>query len=168
MSTSPAEINRQPLCVVGPSDSGKTTFLESVIDHLSTVGQVGTIKSIHHDIEPDTPGKDTYRHRQAGAETVVGVTPSLSFQISTNGKTDTESQADRLETIVSDLNASGYQFILIEGFHSSSYPKLILTESDETDLSAYDIAPPIVGRTTRQEADAKAVASAIVDGTLFQ
>ncbi|CCC41313.1 molybdopterin-guanine dinucleotide biosynthesis protein B [Haloquadratum walsbyi] len=168
MSRSPAEMKRQPLCVVGPSDSGKTTFLESLIDHLSTVGQVGTIKSIHHDIEPDTPGKDTYRHRQAGAETVVGVTPSLSFQISTNGKADTENEADMLEAIVSDLKTNGYQFILIEGFHTSSYPKFILSDGGEADLTAYDVSPPVVGRTTRQEVDSEAIASAIIDGTLFQ
>ncbi|ERG95270.1 molybdopterin-guanine dinucleotide biosynthesis protein B [Haloquadratum walsbyi] len=168
MSTLPTNTEIQPLCIVGPSDSGKTTFLESLIGHLSVVGQVGTIKSIHHDIEPDTPGKDTYRHRQAGAETVVGVTPSLSFQISTSGKADTEDEADMLDTVVSDLKTSGYQFILIEGFDSSSYPKYVLTDSNETDRSTYDIAPPVVGRASLDETNSKAVASAIIDGTLFR
>ena len=47
------------VCLVGPSDSGKTTFVESLVAELGGDGRVATIKSIHHDIEIDPPGKDT-------------------------------------------------------------------------------------------------------------
>ncbi|MEY7849576.1 molybdopterin-guanine dinucleotide biosynthesis protein B [Natrarchaeobius sp. A-rgal3] len=75
--------------LVGSSDSGKTTLVESLVPRLTERDdRVATVKSIHHDVEIDTPGTDTYRHRAAGAETVVGITPELTFDVSTRGKRD--------------------------------------------------------------------------------
>ncbi len=76
------------VCLAGPSDAGKTSLVEELVERLATDGRVATVKSIHHDIEIDTPGSDTHRHRTAGAETVVGITPTLTFDITTRGKRD--------------------------------------------------------------------------------
>ena len=149
----------QPVCLVGPSDSGKTTFMESLVAELNEHGRVATIKSIHHDIEIDTPGKDTHRHRTAGADTVVGLTPELSFQITPGGKQAADSELALLETTVDSLLTAGYEFILIEGFHDSSYPKIAFGERD-------DIEPPVVVRGTLDTLDAATVATRIRDGRL--
>ncbi len=148
------------LCLVGPSDSGKTTLMESLVDALGDYGQVATIKSIHHDIEIDTPGKDTYRHREAGADTVVGLTPTLSFQITPGGK-DATGEQDLLEETVDSLRAEGYDFVLIEGFHDSPYPKIEVGQRADTE-------PPIVASGSPDSLDVEQLAASIADGTLFE
>jgi len=148
-----------PVCLVGPSDSGKTTFMESLVDELADDGRVGTVKSIHHDIEIDTPGKDTHRHRTAGADTVVGLTPTLSFQITPGGKQAADSELALLESTVDSLVDQGYDYVLIEGFHDSSYPKISLGERA-------DVEPPVAIRGTLETLDAAAVAAQIRKGTL--
>jgi len=147
-----------PLCIVGSSDAGKTTLLESLIAELADSGRVGTIKSIHHDIEIDTPGKDTHRHRTAGADTVVGLTPSLSFEITPGGKDDAESEIALLEATVDKLRSAGYEYILIEGFHDAPYRKLVVGDRS--------VAPPVVARGPLEAFDIPALATAMVDGTL--
>jgi molybdopterin-guanine dinucleotide biosynthesis protein MobB len=59
--------------IVGRSGSGKTTLIERLIRAARERGlTVSTIKHTHHhDIELDTPGKDSYRHRVAGASEVI-------------------------------------------------------------------------------------------------
>ncbi len=59
---------RQVLALVGWSGSGKTTLLEQLIPLLTARGLiVSTLKHAHHAVDPDQPGKDSYRHRIAGA-----------------------------------------------------------------------------------------------------
>lgn len=54
--------------LVGPSGSGKTTLAEKLIPLLTARGlRIGAIKRSHHDVETDTPGKDSHRLREAGA-----------------------------------------------------------------------------------------------------
>jgi molybdopterin-guanine dinucleotide biosynthesis protein B len=56
----------------GTSNTGKTTILEELISFLTNKGyQVATVKKTDKPIQLDTPGKDTYRHGQAGASPVV-------------------------------------------------------------------------------------------------
>lgn len=56
----------------GPSGVGKTTLIEAVVAGLHRAGQrVSVIKHAHHGFELDTPGKDSWRHRQAGAFEVL-------------------------------------------------------------------------------------------------
>jgi molybdopterin-guanine dinucleotide biosynthesis protein B len=61
------------VAIVGNSGSGKTTLIERLIPALRTRGlTVSTIKHTHHHpIELDTPGKDSHRHRVAGAAEVI-------------------------------------------------------------------------------------------------
>lgn len=59
--------------IIGRKNSGKTTLITELIEHLNRLGHsVGTIKHTHHHHELDTPNKDSYRHRAAGAQ-VVGI-----------------------------------------------------------------------------------------------
>ncbi|NWK79930.1 molybdopterin-guanine dinucleotide biosynthesis protein B [Aquitalea sp. LB_tupeE] len=60
------------LGVAGYSGSGKTTLLEKLIPLLCATGvDVAVIKHTHHDVDWDQPGKDSWRHRQAGASQVL-------------------------------------------------------------------------------------------------
>ena len=63
--------------LVGKPDSGKTTLLEKLIPELARRGfRVGTIKHHVHEFEMDQAGKDTWRHKQAGAHTVALSSPT--------------------------------------------------------------------------------------------
>ena len=65
------------LGVAGPSGSGKTTLIARILPLLREGGvRVSTIKHVHHDLELDKPGKDSYVHREAGAEEVMVSLPS--------------------------------------------------------------------------------------------
>jgi len=62
---------------IGKPDSGKTTLLEKIIPELRRRGyRIGTIKHHVHAFEMDKPGKDTWRHKQAGANTVALSSPT--------------------------------------------------------------------------------------------
>ncbi len=58
--------------IVGMSGSGKTELLVKLIPELTVRGiGVSTIKHTHHNVELDSPGKDSYRHRKSGAKEVM-------------------------------------------------------------------------------------------------
>lgn len=60
------------LGIMGYSGSGKTTLIEALIARFSARGlRVSLIKHAHHGFDIDRPGKDSYRHREAGAREVV-------------------------------------------------------------------------------------------------
>jgi molybdopterin-guanine dinucleotide biosynthesis protein MobB len=65
------------ICVVGRSKSGRTTLMEKLIRELKRRGyRVGTVKHhAHPGFEVDRPGKDTWRHAQAGSDHVVIAAP---------------------------------------------------------------------------------------------
>jgi len=64
------------LGIAGYSGSGKTTLIEALLPRLAAAGlTVSVIKQSHHDFEADKPGKDSWRHRQAGAREVLLTSP---------------------------------------------------------------------------------------------
>ncbi|MFB6094497.1 MAG: molybdopterin-guanine dinucleotide biosynthesis protein B [Halanaeroarchaeum sp.] len=111
------------VAIAGYQDSGKTTLIERLVPTLGERGRVGTVKSIHHDVEVDTPGKDTHRHRTAGADAVVGVTPSLSFQVRREAE---EHDGDRRLERGLDLLGDGFAFVLAEGFKAVPVPTVLV------------------------------------------
>ena len=107
------------LSVVGRSNSGKTTLLEKLIRELTGRGRrVGTIKHhFHGPVEVDIAGKDSWRHRRAGARTVALSSPDTLFVVADiAGEWPLEAVA-HLALFEADL-------ILTEGFKSSSMPKI--------------------------------------------
>jgi molybdopterin-guanine dinucleotide biosynthesis protein B len=65
--------------IVGRKNSGKTTLVVELVTHLVSRGlRIGTIKHTHHRHELDTPGKDSFRHREAGAAAVGILSPGMS------------------------------------------------------------------------------------------
>jgi len=69
------------VAIVGKSDSGKTTLIEKVVPELVKLGlRVGTVKHDAHSFEIDHPGKDSWRHGQAGAHAYAIASPErLAF-----------------------------------------------------------------------------------------
>jgi molybdopterin-guanine dinucleotide biosynthesis protein B len=107
------------LSVVGRSESGKTTLLEKLIRELAGRGRrVGTIKHHYHGpVTVDVPGKDSWRHRQAGAHAVALVSPDTVFVVR-----DTPA-AISLESLT-HLAFCGVDLVLTEGFKSGPMPKI--------------------------------------------
>src|SRR3989338_5562487 len=70
------------ILVSGPSNSGKTTLIERLVPRLRACGlRVATVKHAHHGIELEPPGKDSWRHAQAGAEAGALVSPGRTVWI---------------------------------------------------------------------------------------
>lgn len=106
------------VCVVGASDSGKTTFLEQLIPELASRGyRLGTIKHDSHGFEMDREGKDTWRHRRAGAATIAISSPT---QVATIRGTAAEME---LSEVVSRYFWAE-DLVLAEGFKRSHFPKI--------------------------------------------
>jgi molybdopterin-guanine dinucleotide biosynthesis protein B len=107
------------LSVVGRSESGKTTLLEKLIRELAGRGRrVGTIKHHYHGpVTVDVPGKDSWRHRQAGAQAVALVSPDTVFVVrDAPGELSLES--------LTYLAFCGVDLVLTEGFKSGPMPKI--------------------------------------------
>ena len=106
------------LGVVGWSGSGKTTLIERVLPLLRATGiSVSTVKHAHHGFDMDRPGKDSYRHRAAGAREVMVVSGGRWALLHEAGEAMPPLSAllDRLTPV--DL-------VLVEGFKTYPFPKL--------------------------------------------
>ncbi len=103
----------------GWSGSGKTTLIEQVIPRLVAGGiTVSLIKHAHHYFDVDQPGKDSYRHRQAGCTEVL-VTSGLRWALMHELRGRPEpALAQSLELL------STCDLALIEGFKAAAIPKL--------------------------------------------
>jgi molybdopterin-guanine dinucleotide biosynthesis protein B len=67
------------LHIIGRKNSGKTTLVVELVEHLTARGlKVGTIKHTHHSHELDVPGKDSFKHRAAGAAAVGILSPGMT------------------------------------------------------------------------------------------
>lgn len=91
--------NRVPvISVVGLQKSGKTTTVERLVKRLVEMGfRVGTIKSmVHSNFTIDVEGKDTYRHKQAGADFVISLSRNETAYIENNPRRQDVGEVSRL------------------------------------------------------------------------
>jgi molybdopterin-guanine dinucleotide biosynthesis protein B len=104
--------------IVGHSGSGKTTLVEKLIRELSTRGlHVATIKHAHHKVVLDTPGKDSYRYKEAGAVMSMLVTTNeLQLVADATDRRDPEQLAQRF--------LGEADMVLAEGFSLCATPKI--------------------------------------------
>jgi molybdopterin-guanine dinucleotide biosynthesis adapter protein len=114
------------LALIGKPNCGKTTLIEKLIPALAEKGvRVGTIKHHHGDIRMDTPGKDTWRHKQAGAQVVLLSSPvGIGLIQDTAGDTPVEDLVSRYFQEVDLVIAEGYKWSTlpkIEVFRSTVY-----------------------------------------------
>ncbi|MCA6216469.1 molybdopterin-guanine dinucleotide biosynthesis protein B [Ideonella sp. B7] len=105
--------------VCGASGMGKTTLLEGVIAGLRAAGQrVSVIKHAHHRFDIDHPGKDSWRHRQAGAgEVLVANSHRLALM-----REFAQPQVLDPHVLIAEL--SPCDWVLVEGFKHEDLPKV--------------------------------------------
>lgn len=109
--------------IVGKSEAGKTTLVERLVSELRARGYcIGTIKHNVHGFDIDHEGKDSWRHKQAGAHTVAISSPR---KVAVVKDVETEETLDGL--------ASKYfqdvDIILTEGYKKKHRPKIEIFQS---------------------------------------
>ena len=109
------------LCFVGRSNSGKTTLIERLLPELVQAGyRVATIKHAGHGFDLDTEGKDSWRHKRAGASSVIVLSKgSLAMFSDISDETKIEELRDRFLDRSMDL-------VIAEGWKSDGYPKIVV------------------------------------------
>ena len=105
--------------VTGWKNSGKTTLVERLVQELVERGlRVSTLKHAHHSSDVDHKGRDSFRHRAAGAYEVLLATPARwALMHELRGV-----EEPPLEELLAKL--APVDLVLIEGYKSSSYPKI--------------------------------------------
>ena len=132
--------------IAGYSGSGKTTLLEKLIPALIRRGlKVSVIKHAHHGFDIDRPGKDSYRHREAGASEVLlacGERWALMHE-----------RRDAPEPTLADLLArlAPCDLVLIEGFKQEPVPKLEVYRPENGKPPLYPERQDIVAVATESE-----------------
>lgn len=105
------------LSIVGFSGSGKTTLMEQLISAFSRRGlRIGSIKHDAHGFQMDHPGKDSYRHKQAGAAVSMIASP---HQIGMVRDVDHDHDLEELVAMLPPVD-----IVLAEGFKGGAHPKI--------------------------------------------
>lgn len=126
----------------GYSGSGKTTLVEAVITLLVAGGEtVGVIKHAHHRFDVDQPGKDSWRHRKAGAREVL-VASDMRLALM-------REYAERHEPTAHELIAEldpALDWVLVEGFRGSDLPKIEVWRAPAADFAGHPAHYPTDGQ----------------------
>lgn len=103
--------------IVGKSDSGKTTLIEKLVPEFKKRGfRVGTIKHDVHGFEVDRPGKDSWRHKKAGADVTILSSPK---QLAMIKDTDHDWSLKELSGLLADCD-----IVFTEGYKRDEMPKV--------------------------------------------
>lgn len=125
--------------VAGWSGSGKTTLIEKLIPEFTSRDlRVSVIKHAHHGFDLDRPGKDSWRHREAGASRVLMLSGDrwvLMSELRGDPEPGLDEQLRLLEP--SDV-------VLIEGFKAAPVPKIEVYRSDNGKTPLWPDSPNIV------------------------
>jgi len=110
------------ISIVGRSQSGKTTLIEKLIPEIKRRGyRVGTIKHTHHALDIDKTGKDSSRHRLAGADTTILAAPAEIALLKSG-------HSDQLEDLVGFFD--DVDLLIAEGYKRSRRPKIEVVRVD--------------------------------------
>jgi molybdopterin-guanine dinucleotide biosynthesis protein MobB len=105
--------------VVGWKNAGKTTLVERLVAEISARGYtVSTIKHTHHGVDVDQPGKDSHRHRKAGAHQVI-LASSARWALMTELRGQPEPP---LAELIGRLDA--VDLVIVEGYKRDDHPKV--------------------------------------------
>lgn len=128
----------------GYSGAGKTTLVEQLIPALRLRGlRVSVVKHAHHSFDIDHPGKDTYRHREAGAFEVV-VASAKRLVLMREFEREVEMKVHHL---LAELY-TGVDWVLVEGFKDSDLQKVEVWRAASGKPARYPNDPFIVAITT--------------------
>ena len=134
----------------GWSGSGKTTLVTAVLPVLTARGwRVSTIKHAHHTFDVDQPGKDSYRHRHAGAAEVL-VTSSRRWVLMHELR---GGQEPRFEDQLGRLSAC--DLVIVEGFKHAPIPKLEVWRAETGEPLIHPNDPHIVAVVSDQKVETR-------------
>ncbi len=153
--------------VTGWKNSGKTGLMERLVAEITARGlRVSTVKHAHHRFDVDQPGKDSYRHRQAGAAQVL--------LASRNRVALMTELRDAEEPSLTDLLAqlAPCDLVLIEGYKRDRHPKIeahraatgqpLIAPGDPTIRAVASDAAPVLDRPVFHLDDTRALADFIL------
>jgi molybdopterin-guanine dinucleotide biosynthesis protein B len=144
----------------GYSGSGKTTLVESLLRYFTAAGiRVSVLKHAHHRFEIDTPGKDTWRHREAGAYEVLAASDTLiALQRRLRPPQDVG-----LDTLLGMFDPA-VDWVFVEGYKSAPLPKIeVWRASTGKPLGCIDDAHVVAVATDSPHALPAAVGCAVLD-----
>ncbi len=122
------EVPSPAIAVVGRHNSGKTTLVVKLISELASRGfDVGSIKHHSHgDFDIDYPGKDSFRHREAGATDTVIASPNKMARVRTM-----DHEVECAEIVAT---MPGHDIVIVEGYRKSGLPTIeIMRSANEAD-----------------------------------
>lgn len=141
--------------IIGWKNSGKTSLMERLVAEITGRGfSVSTVKHVHHDVDLDQPGKDTYRHRAAGASEVVLASAHRYAILHEHRGPEPD-----LTAVLSRL--SPVDLVLVEGYKRDSHPKLEVWRR-ETGHQMIQPGDPLV-RAVATDADVGALPVPVLD-----
>ena len=134
----------------GYSGSGKTTLIEQLIPRFVKQGlRVSLIKHAHHAFDVDQPGKDSYRHRHAGASEVL-VTSSRRWVLMHELRGEPEPSFDAQVKHLAPCD-----LLLVEGFKHAPIPKLEIWRAATGEGLLHPSDPHIVAVASDQDIDTR-------------
>lgn len=105
--------------VVGWKNAGKTGLMERLVANITGRGlTVSTVKHAHHSFDVDHPGKDSHRHRVAGATEVL-LASRNRFALMHELRAEEEPTLDQLLSMISPVD-----LVLVEGYKRDAHPKI--------------------------------------------
>jgi molybdopterin-guanine dinucleotide biosynthesis protein B len=111
--------------LAGWSGSGKTTLLVQLLPMLARRGlSVSTLKHAHHAFDVDQPGKDSWRHREAGAHEVM-VASANRWALMHEHRGAAEPSLEQLVALMTPVD-----LVMVEGFKRHAHPKLEVYRED--------------------------------------
>jgi molybdopterin-guanine dinucleotide biosynthesis protein MobB len=142
--------------VTGWKNSGKTTLMERLVAEIAGRGiSVSTLKHAHHDFDVDQPGKDSFRHRAAGARQVL-VASRARWALMTELRGAPEPDLGELVAQLAPVD-----LVLVEGFKRDRHPKIEVRraaaaqepiaagdatiEAVASDVPLHDVGVPVFG-----------------------
>jgi len=117
-------VSNKVIGVTGWKNAGKTTLVERLVAELVRRGlRVNTVKHAHHSVDVDQPGRDSWRHRQAGA-TEVAVVGGHRYAIMR------EQEEPTLAEVLARLSPA--DVVVIEGYKREPHPKIEVRAGGES------------------------------------
>lgn len=142
--------------VIGWQNSGKTTLMERLVATLTRRGlSVSTVKHVHHDVDLDQPGKDTWRHREAGAQEVV-LASAKRFAILREHR----GPEPELTEVLARL--APVDLVLVEGYKRDTHPKIEVWREGVADRPMIQPGDPLV-RAVASDAALKGLSVPVLD-----
>ena len=133
--------------IVGLKNTGKTYFAQKLISFFSIKKiRVATIKHAHHDFDIDTPGSDSFLHRQSGAQEVI---ISSSKRWASISELKGFQEKNLYELINEQHNP---EIVIVEGFKKESHPKIeIIKKNSDPETFLFPYIKNVIGIVSNDE-----------------